>query len=112
MSELAERVGNRNSSRRQRGEFDSQHMGHRDFEELMSEIHRGGNAESSRASIHIHRDFEELMSGLKQTYLGSSSSSAPTPNRRKVGTSPSPAPRVGPPVAAKSRVVAMDRDRQ
>ncbi|VDL84553.1 unnamed protein product [Nippostrongylus brasiliensis] len=86
MRELAERVGNGNAAKRQRGKIDSQQIG--------------------------HGDFEKLMSGLKQTYPVSSSSSAPTPTRRKVSSSPSPAPRVGPPVAAKTRVVAMDRDRQ
>ncbi|KAK5967088.1 hypothetical protein GCK32_009049 [Trichostrongylus colubriformis] len=86
MRELTERVGNGNVVKRQRGKIDSQQIG--------------------------HGDFEKLMSGLKETYSVSSSSSVPTPSRRKVSASPSPAPRVGPPVAAKTRVVGVDRDRQ
>ncbi|PIO72497.1 hypothetical protein TELCIR_05571 [Teladorsagia circumcincta] len=86
MRELTERVGNGNVAKRQRGKIDSQQIG--------------------------HGDFEKLMSGLKQTYAVSPSPSVPTPSRRKVSASPSPAPRVGPPVAAKTRVVAVDRDRQ
>ncbi|VDM52458.1 unnamed protein product [Angiostrongylus costaricensis] len=85
MRELAERVGNGSAEKRQRGKIDSQQMG--------------------------HGDFEKLMSGLKQTYAVSSTPSVPTPSRRKVGSSPSPASRVGPPVAAKTRVVAVERDR-
>ncbi|XGW13404.1 hypothetical protein V3C99_000045 [Haemonchus contortus] len=86
MRELTERVGNGNVAKRQRGKIDSQQIG--------------------------HGDFEKLMSGLKQTYAVTPSASAPTPSRRKVSSSPSPAPRVGPPVAAKTRVVGVDRDRQ
>ncbi|KJH43612.1 hypothetical protein DICVIV_10372 [Dictyocaulus viviparus] len=85
MRELAERVSNGNAAKRQRGKIDSQQMG--------------------------HGDFEKLMSGLKQTYTVSATSNIPTPSRRKVSASPSPAPRVGPPVAAKTRVVAIERDR-
>lgn len=88
MRELTERVGNGTAAKRQRGKIDSQQIG--------------------------HGDFEKLMSGLKQTYPVTSSPSAPTPSRRKVSASPSPAARAGPPpVAAKTtRVVAVDRDRQ
>ncbi|RCN44414.1 hypothetical protein ANCCAN_09551 [Ancylostoma caninum] len=86
MRELAERMGNTNATKRQRGKIDSQQMG--------------------------HGDFEKLMSGLKETYAVSPTSNIPTPSRRKVSASPSPAPRVGPPVAAKTRVVGVDRDRQ
>ncbi|KAJ1371273.1 hypothetical protein KIN20_033187 [Parelaphostrongylus tenuis] len=85
MRELAERVGNGTAAKRQRGKIDSQQMG--------------------------HGDFEKLMSGLKQTYAVSPASNVPTPPRRKVSSSPSPASRVGPPVAAKTRVVAVERDR-
>ncbi|ETN68172.1 hypothetical protein NECAME_15983 [Necator americanus] len=86
MRELAERMGNGNASKRQRGKIASQQIG--------------------------HGDFEKLMSGLKETYAVSPAPNVPTPSRRKVSASPSPAPRVGPPVAAKTRVIGVERDRQ
>ncbi|VDO39757.1 unnamed protein product [Haemonchus placei] len=71
--------------------------------ELTERVGNGNVAKRQRGKIDSqqigHGDFEKLMSGLKQTY-------AVTPS------SPSPAPRVGPPVAAKTRVVGVDRDRQ
>ncbi|CAI4230509.1 unnamed protein product [Auanema sp. JU1783] len=84
MVELAEKMG---GGRRARSKIDSQQMG--------------------------HGDFEKIMSGLKQTYT-TNNNSAPAAPRRKVSASPSPAPRsaVPPPVPAKTRVIAVDRDRQ
>ncbi|CCD67067.1 GBD/FH3 domain-containing protein [Caenorhabditis elegans] len=63
-----------------------------------------GKIDSTRMD---HGDFEKLMNGLKHT-------GGTTPNRRKMSKSPSPAPRgsAPPPVAPKTRVVSVERDRQ
>ncbi|CAI5445404.1 unnamed protein product [Caenorhabditis angaria] len=81
--ELTERVNGTSVNRKQRAKIDSTRMD--------------------------HGDFEKLMNGLKHT--GST-----TPSRRKTSKSPSPAPRQSivapPPVAPKTRVLSVERDRQ
>uniref|UniRef100_A0A8R1DEA9 FH2 domain-containing protein n=1 Tax=Caenorhabditis japonica TaxID=281687 RepID=A0A8R1DEA9_CAEJA len=82
-------------------------------EQLMLELaEKVGGARRQRAKIDStrmdHGDFEKLMNGLKHT-------GGTTPNRRKMSKSPSPAPRstaAPPPVAPKTRVVSVERDRQ
>uniref|UniRef100_A0A158P666 FH2 domain-containing protein n=1 Tax=Angiostrongylus cantonensis TaxID=6313 RepID=A0A158P666_ANGCA len=73
--------------------------------ELAERVGNGSAEKRQRGKI----DSQQM--GLKQTYSVSSTPNVPTPSRRKVGSSPSPASRVGPPVAAKTRVVAVERDR-
>uniref|UniRef100_A0A1I7XS30 FH2 domain-containing protein n=1 Tax=Heterorhabditis bacteriophora TaxID=37862 RepID=A0A1I7XS30_HETBA len=110
-SKLAQFVANFNRCKQEndsRIATEKQHNGM--MQELAEKI--GGN-KRQRPKIDCqqmgHGDFEKIMSGLKQTYV---TGAIPTPPRRKVSASPSPVPRTGPPVAPKTRVVAVDRDRQ
>ncbi|EFO93476.1 CRE-FRL-1 protein [Caenorhabditis remanei] len=79
--------------------------------ELAEKVGGLGGGRRQRAKIDStrmdHGDFEKLMNGLKHT-------GGTTPNRRKMSKSPSPAPRSSapPPVAPKTRVVSVERDRQ
>ncbi|CAO4368310.1 unnamed protein product [Caenorhabditis nigoni] len=79
--------------------------------ELAEKVGGLGAGRRQRAKIDStrmdHGDFEKLMNGLKHT-------GGTTPNRRKMSKSPSPAPRSSapPPVAPKTRVVSVERDRQ
>ncbi|PAV59143.1 hypothetical protein WR25_10815 [Diploscapter pachys] len=75
----------------------------------LAERMSGADARKRKSKIDSqqigHGDFEKIMNDLKH--------SVPTPPRRKVSSSPSPAPRAAnpPPVAPKTRTTAVNRDR-